>query len=137
MGNVAKKNQDVAKINLAKFDLKNCNTLIVTAKRKAIIELEDAEDDYDSAKKKGNRKLEDAAKIKVELKKKQFEEIKRQHVLSLKQLDEAKVAPSSKDVEEDPKTAKKAPKTPPRQKQEIQESGNKMVKARKDLETLM
>merc|ERR1712194_175731 len=121
----------------AKFELKTCNTLIVTSKRKAIQELEDAEDDYDSAKKKGNRKLEDAAKIRVELKKKQFGEVKRQHILSSKQLDEAKVAPSTKDVEEDPKTAKKAPKTPPKQKQAIAESGNKMVKARKDLEGLM
>merc|ERR1712085_222638 len=32
---------------------------------------------------------------------------------------------------------KKAPKTPPKQKQAIAESGNKMVKARKDLEGLM
>merc|ERR1712228_184059 len=90
--NVAKKNQDVAKINLAKFELKTCNTLIVTSKRKAIQELEDAEDDYDNAKKKGNRKLEDAAKIKVDLKRKMFEECSRQSKLSLQQLAEAKVA---------------------------------------------
>ena len=134
--NVAKKNQDVGKINLAKFELKNCNTLIVASKRKAINELEDAEDDYDNAKKKGDRKIEDAAKIEVDLKRKQFEECKRQHLLSLKQLDEAKVAPAKGDVEEDPKEARKAPKTAPKNKQQIAESTNKMVKARKELEAL-
>jgi hypothetical protein len=132
-----KKNQDTYKINVAKFDLKEANTMVVNAKRKSINELETAEDDYDKAKKKGDKKLEEKAKLAVAEAKKIFDEIKRQSKLTLKKLDEVKVAPSKGDVEEDPKEARKAPKIPPKQLQKIEESKNSMIKARKDLEALM
>lgn len=135
--NAGKKNQDTFKINVAKFELKQVNTLVVNAKRKAINELEDAEDDYDKAKKKGDKGLEEKAKLGAINKKKLFEETKRQCKLSLKKLDEVKIAPAKGDVEEDPKEARKAPAVPPKQQQKIEESKNSMIKARKDLEELM